>query len=209
MRSFPRPTLLAPVAAALVLAACSVAPVAPVTPSASATAAPAASPNAAATPTAAPSAAAPPAASPTPAGPQGAVETLAYTAAPGEDPLPVTTNQRLKTQAELTALLDKIKAAKTGRPTVDFTKQEVLAFYDAGGPNGCYELTLLELLNKGAVLTPVFAEKPKPGVADDRVCTMAIVAPRYLLVAIAKSPLPVAGIDQGASPAPNASPSTK
>lgn len=187
-----------PLAAALILGACGAPPAPPVTPAATQTPAATASTPASVAPSMAPSASATPAATPTPGGTKIPFEKLMYDGGAAEEgkPLPVTDNRRLKTRAELDALLDAVKAPKEGRPTVDFAKKEVLAFYDAGGPNGCYELALLELLNKGAVIEPKFAEKPQAGKEDpDRVCTMVLVLPHYLLVAIDRSPLPVAGID--------------
>lgn len=185
---------LMPLAAALILGACGAPAAPPVTPAASGTPAPATS----AAPSTMPSATPTPIADPTPGGTKIPFEKLMYDGGAAEEgkPLPVTDNRRLKTQAELDALLDAVKAPKAGRPTVDFAKKEVLAFYDAGGPNGCYELALLDLFNKGANIEPRFAEKPQPGKEDpDRICTMVLVLPHYLLVAIDKSPLPVVGID--------------
>jgi hypothetical protein len=211
MRSLHFAFPLAPLAAALILGACATngagvpaASTPPVTPAGGAAGA-TASPTT--TPTKAPSTA--PSATPTPGAAKIPFKKLSYEGGAAEEgkPLPVTANKRLKTQAELTALLDQVKAEKTGRPTVDFAKQEVLAFYDEGGNNGCYELVLLELQNKGAVIQPVFQEKPEPG-DTDRICTQQLVLPHYLLVAIDRSPLPVAGVDQApASPSPT--PSTK
>ena len=198
MRSFHvtshLPASLLPLAAALVLGACG-APAAPVTPATGASPASPVTPAASASPA---SPVTPPAsAAPTPGATSVAFEKLSYDGRPSEEgkPLPVTADKRLKTQAELAALLDQLKAPATGRPTVDFTKKEVLAFYDEGGSNGCYELQLLSLQNNGAVITPVFAEKPRPGEDDDRVCTMVLVLPHYLLVAIDRTTLPVAGLD--------------
>lgn len=144
------------------------------------------------TPSSAPSST--PSASPTPALTPVPFKALGHFGKADEGkPLPVVKDARIKDQKALDALLDQIKAPKTGRPTVDFTKKEVLAFYGAGGNNGCFELSLLSLGQDGKIISPTLSTPPKAG--DDRVCTEAIVPPSFLLIEIDKSTLPVAGID--------------
>lgn len=81
-------------------------------------------------------------------------------------------------------------------PTVDFTRDEVLALFVGGRPDGCHGVEILRVLDDGQRRTVVYAESvPGPGV----MCAAVATAP-VQMVRVSASPLPV--VFQRASPAP-------
>lgn len=111
-----------------------------------------------------------------------------------EQPLAHTENLRLRSQAELDAFLKAIGAEAGTRIRVDFTKQEILAFYDAGGSSGCADRTLRSLTATGGAIKPVYGSENELAPDPNRACTEIFIFPGYDLYTMARSELPVEGV---------------
>lgn len=115
----------------------------------------------------------------------------------GGDPekaLPRTDHVRISSQADLDAFLALIGAEPGTRARVDFTKQEILAFYQPGGGNGCDDRTLRSLTASAAGLKPVYASENDLDPDAERACTMVMILPGYDLYVIDRTAQPVEGV---------------
>lgn len=113
-----------------------------------------------------------------------------------EQSLPRQENLRLKSQAALDALLDELGADEAGRPAVDFTQREVLAFYDKAGGSGCDDSKLEKLFAAGGEIRYLYGSlnelKPDP----KRACTMIYILPHFDLYVIPRYDQPVQNFEE-------------
>lgn len=111
-----------------------------------------------------------------------------------EKAYPSTSHVRLRSQADFDAFAKAIRMLEDGRPTVDFTRREVLAFYQPGGGNGCDEKQLMSLTDVGSELVPEFSSQNDRDPGGDKICTMVFILPGYVLYTIDRTDEPVRGV---------------
>jgi hypothetical protein len=104
-----------------------------------------------------------------------------------EAPLPKTENLRIRTKEALAAFLDQLGADTAGRPTVDFSSREVLAFYDKAGGSGCSDAKLEQLFEAANEVRYVYGSADELHPDPNRGCTQIFIYPHYDLYAMPAS----------------------